>query len=592
MSNTFVGLSIKPLLLGLTLIALPLITLSQEQETEQTREEVTQAGEEVEEVAVDESELDALKHEEERLHERLESLLHRREEFSERLRQASGEDLLILQRQSWQRQLETHTTIVGLADNLLHQEEEGRDVGEQKAELKRFLEANYKNYPLLIERYKEQIADLRTQLEEDPEADQISIDQKIAEGESRLQRGYQAMIEILPVIEALGIGIPDMNEQAVQMINERAERIAGRVEILYATRDDLQQRLVSSPDDEALKQELETTELRLDHATDNLSATVALMSSLDLDPVEYQQLLIVATGELTADILNKEVALGLFERWRDNIVEQITNEGPSWLVKLAFFLLILAGFRVLAALVRRLVMKSVGGSSVNISRLLQDTLVSWSSRIVMLIGLLVALGQLGVQIGPLLTGLGIAGFIIGFALQDSLSNFAAGAMILIYEPFDEGDVVEAAGIIGKVSRMSLVSTTILTFDNQTLMVPNNKIWGDVIRNVTAQQIRRVDLTFRTAYTESVEKVETTLHEVLAAHDKVLDDPEPLIKLHKLGEYALEFIVRPWCSKDDYWDVYWGLTREVKLRFEKEGIAIPLPRQDVHIVSADDQGRST
>ncbi|MEM8563623.1 MAG: hypothetical protein AAGF57_15410, partial [Pseudomonadota bacterium] len=144
MSNSFVGLLIKPLLLGLTLIVLPSITLSQEQATDQTREDVTQAGEEVEEVAVDESELDALKHEEERLHERLESLLHRREEFSERLRQASGEELLILQRQSWQRQLETHTTIVGLADNLLHQEEEGRDVGEQKAELKRFLEANYK----------------------------------------------------------------------------------------------------------------------------------------------------------------------------------------------------------------------------------------------------------------------------------------------------------------------------------------------------------------------------------------------------------------------------------------------------------------
>ena len=205
----------------------------------------------------------------------------------------------------------------------------------------------------------------------------------------------------------------------------------------------------------------------------------------------------------------------------------------------------------------------------------------------MTIGVLVALGQLGVQIGPLLAGLGIVGFVLGFALQDSLSNFAAGAMILVYEPFDEGDVIEAAGIKGTVSRMNLVSTTILTFDNQTLMVPNNKIWGDVIRNVTAQSIRRVDLVFGAGYCDDVEKVERVLHDILVSHGKVLTDPEPMVKLHKLNDYSVDFVVRPWCRKEDYWDVYWDLTREVRIRFEREGITIPFPQRDVHLIRPED-----
>jgi small conductance mechanosensitive channel len=216
--------------------------------------------------------------------------------------------------------------------------------------------------------------------------------------------------------------------------------------------------------------------------------------------------------------------------------------------------------------------------------MLRDTLIAWSSRVVMAIGVLVAVSQLGFQIGPLLAGLGIAGFIVGFALQDSLANFAAGAMILVYRPFDVGDVIEAATVSGKVSAMSLVSTTIHTFDNQTLIVPNNRIWGDVIRNVTAQRIRRVDLVFGVSYAEDVEHVERVLHDVVAKHPKTLDDPEPMVKLHKLADSAVEFVVRPWVHTEDYWDVYWDLTRDVKMRFDREGISIPFPQRDLHVRS--------
>jgi small conductance mechanosensitive channel len=196
---------------------------------------------------------------------------------------------------------------------------------------------------------------------------------------------------------------------------------------------------------------------------------------------------------------------------------------------------------------------------------------------------LIALSQLGIQLGPLLAGLGVAGFIIGFALQDTLSNFASGMMILIYRPFDVGDLIEAGGVTGKVSEMSLVSTTVLTVDNQKLVVPNNKIWGDVIRNVTSQQMRRIDMTFGIGYSDDIAHAERVLTEIVQDESRVLADPEPVIRLHSLGESSVDFVVRPWVRTADYWEVYWDITRKVKERFDAEGISIPFPQRDVHLI---------
>jgi small conductance mechanosensitive channel len=199
----------------------------------------------------------------------------------------------------------------------------------------------------------------------------------------------------------------------------------------------------------------------------------------------------------------------------------------------------------------------------------------------MLFGILIALSQVGISLGPLLAGLGIAGFIIGFALQDTLSNFASGMLILIYRPFDVGDFVTAGGVTGKVSHMSLVNTTFKTIDNQVLVVPNNMIWSGVVTNVTAQRLRRVDLVFGVAYSDDVEKVEKVLAEIVASHELVLDTPEPMIKLHELADSSVNFVVRPWVKTDDYWDVYWDLLRTVKIRFDAEGITIPFPQREIH-----------
>ena len=131
--------------------------------------------------------------------------------------------------------------------------------------------------------------------------------------------------------------------------------------------------------------------------------------------------------------------------------------------------------------------------------------------------------------------------------------------------------------------MSLVNTTFMTLDNKRLIVPNNMIWQSVITNVTAQRVRRVDLIFGISYADDIEKAERVLLEVVQEHEHVLDNPEPNIRVSELGESSVNFIVRPWVKTDNYWDVYWDLTRAVKLRFDQEGISIPFPQRDVHVI---------
>ncbi len=154
-----------------------------------------------------------------------------------------------------------------------------------------------------------------------------------------------------------------------------------------------------------------------------------------------------------------------------------------------------------------------------------------------------------------------------------------------YRPYDVGDFVEAAGVTGTVSDMNLVFTTILTIDNQTLIVPNGKIWGDVIRNVTAQKVRRVDLVFDISYSDDIPHAESVLMAILEENEMVLKDPEPMVKLHELADSSVNFVVRPWARTEDYWDVLWGVTREVKMRLDREGIGIPFPQRDVHLFQA-------
>ncbi len=312
---------------------------------------------------------------------------------------------------------------------------------------------------------------------------------------------------------------------------------------------------------------------------------INLMGRMQLETTQYRQQVLKVTGELTADVLDVGVIAGLLADWGAFMAELAVTKGPQLLFQLVIVVAILFLFSRLSRVVQRLVDKGLKSSKFRLSALLREMIVATARNFVVLLGILIALSQLGVSLGPLLAGLGVAGFIIGFALQDTLSNFASGMFILMYRPFDVGDFVEAGGVMGTVSHMNIVNTTFKTIDNQVLVVPNNMIWSSVITNVTAQQTRRIDLKFTVSYGDDLDKVEQVLNSIVDSHDAVLDEPAPVIKLHELGDSGVMFVVRPWVRTENYWPTYWDLTRTVKDRFDAEGITFPFPQHDVHVVKS-------
>lgn len=236
---------------------------------------------------------------------------------------------------------------------------------------------------------------------------------------------------------------------------------------------------------------------------------------------------------------------------------------------------------IVAGTVRRLSRRWVGRIP-NLSKLLQAFIVMLVYWITIAIGLMIVLSSLGIDITPVFALIGGASFIIAFAMQDTLGNLAAGLMIMINHPFDEGDYVDIGGVAGTVKSVSIVSTTVVTPDNQVIVVPNSKVWGNVITNVTASPTRRVDLTFGIGYGDSIEDAQRVLEQIVEAHPLILADPAPVIRVNALGASSVDFVCRPWVKGSDYWTVFWDLTRQVKLAFDENGISIPFPQTDMHI----------
>ena len=255
--------------------------------------------------------------------------------------------------------------------------------------------------------------------------------------------------------------------------------------------------------------------------------------------------------------------------------------GILWGKNLAMFIVIFLAFVVLSKVASQAMARALRATK-QMSDLLREFLVTGTRRVIIILGIVVSVQALGVNTGPVLAVIAGAGFVVAFALQDSLSNFASGIMILLYRPFDVGDVIDTAGVLGKVHSMNLVSTTIRTPDNKTVVVPNNSIWGNVITNATANSERRVDLVFGIGYDDDIAKAQKVLEEIISEHELTLKDPEPVVQLHELADSSVNFVCRPWAKTADYWAVYWDITRTVKERFDKEGLSIPYPQQDVHM----------
>jgi small conductance mechanosensitive channel len=297
------------------------------------------------------------------------------------------------------------------------------------------------------------------------------------------------------------------------------------------------------------------------------------------EEVEEYRKYIGAVSAVEVDVSDASATWTMVSGWL------ISEEGGLRLLKnSSVFILIVLVAMFLSRLVSR-ALKKVMARSRQTSRLLGDFLVVTVRRLVIAIGILIGLAAMEINVGPLLAVIGAAGFVIAFALQNSLGNFASGILIMVFRPFDVGDLVEVGGVLGQVQSMNLLSILIHTPDNKSVIIPNNNVWSDAITNVTGTDTRRVDLVFGIAYDDDMEKAQKIMEQVVSDNAMVLKDPEPVIRVHELADSSVNFVCRPWVKTEDYWEAYWALTRAVKERFDKEGISIPFPQSDVHVIAA-------
>lgn len=249
-------------------------------------------------------------------------------------------------------------------------------------------------------------------------------------------------------------------------------------------------------------------------------------------------------------------------------------------IKIIVAIIVLIVGRWIAKLLRGITQK------VMTKRKLDSTIVSFVANLIYILLLtfviLAALGQLGIQTTSLIAVIGAAGLAIGLALQGSLANFAAGFLMIIFRPFKVGDYIEGAGVAGTVEEIQIFTTQLKTPDNRTIIIPNAKLTADNITNYTTKETRRVDLVVCIGYGDDIDNAKKVIAGLLAQDERILKDPPSTIGVIELADSSVNFVVRPWVKSEDYWNVYFDITENIKKRFDVEGISIPFPQQDVHL----------
>ncbi len=269
-----------------------------------------------------------------------------------------------------------------------------------------------------------------------------------------------------------------------------------------------------------------------------------------------------------------------------NLPDQLTVFLAEYGLKLIGAVLILIAGRILSGLLRKLITRVL-------KRLKTDpAIISFSGTLVYVLILVftvvAALANLGVEMTSFIALIGAAGLAIGFALQGTLGNFAAGILILIFRPFRIGDWISAAGVLGKVSEIQIFETILVTADNIRITVPNGKIYGDVIENITTLGTRRCEVEVGISYSSSIKQAHEILLNLCRSDPRVLAEPAPQAVVSELGDSSVNFKVRPWVKADDFWAVKFDLTRKIKETFDEQGIEIPFPQRVVHMVPSPDE----
>jgi small conductance mechanosensitive channel len=556
---------------ALLLLLVPISLLAQDQDPGQTTDENKLSDAEKVELAQQGEEILA----------RLEMLIAQGRLYREKLAAASAEDSLVFLLQLDKTRDRFVETLGELADVVTATKgDETHRLLRDRAET--VYEEVTPRIWILIGELRTEIDALRAKRPEMSPADQLGLESEISLLRNRLDGYFKNGWDHIQKLDEFGRDTTQEKEVFGGLLTERVDELSGRMDLANLRINQLGARLKETPDDADLASLRSASQKALDNIAASQGTILDIMDSMEIPTDMYRAQLLATTQDLASGLLDISTTRTIVRQSWHGIKTWMFDHGPSFLVKILLFLLILITGRFLSRLISRGVAKSLARPQVGMSHLLKRMTVTFTKNAVFILALVFGLAQLGFSLGPLLAGFGVVGFILGFAMQDSLSNLAAGMMILINRPYDVGDLVDISGVFGKVENMSMVSTSILTLDNQKLVVPNSKIWGDVIKNVTDQRVRRVDMTFGISYTDDIPHAEEVLKDILEKHERVLDDPEPMVRLHTLGESSVDFVVRPWVKTDDYWDIYWDVTREVKMRFDAEGISIPFPQRDVHI----------
>jgi len=494
--------------------------------------------------------------------------------------ESEGDERLVIDAQIERRADRIRETLYLLYDSIMELEAAGKTVEQPRAVAERFVVSVQEITRQQMETNRERMGELARERSTVAPDEALGLERKLTQFGVELDNSLDVFHEFIGYEQALGLETDLDIAYLDGLLQERGDQLASELEVVSTRVRETGDRLSDAEGAEAtsIRSELTALQERLNAATSSMELTVRLLDKRGIPSAEYKQVFIRTTGNVTTDILDTDVAMGLARDSWKSLKRWVAGRAPQFILNLLIFAVILLVFRFIARIVQRVTSRALARQGTKVPQLLRDLLIGMASKLVMVIGILIGLSQLGVEIGPLLAGLGVAGFIVGFALQNTLSNFASGMMILLSRPFDVGDVIEAGGVGGKVGNMSLVSTTILTFDNQRLVVPNNKIWGDVIRNKTAEDTRRVDLVFSAGYEDDLSRARQLLEEVVRSHELVLEEPKPVVTVNAMKESSVEFVVRPWVKTQDYWKVHWDLTNQLTTCYEK--LSVPYPRRDV------------